>query len=69
MYGALFRPFFGKISPMPVLPETDCCIAPFAALAAIHLTGGFQTQDETRMMNLKLGTPDMSVDEPEAMPR
>ena len=35
--------FLGKIpaAPVPpVLPETDCCIAPFAALAAIPPTSG-----------------------------
>ena len=32
-----------------------------------RLTGGFQTQGETQVMNLKLNAPDMSVDELEAM--
>ncbi len=32
-----------------------------------RLTGGFQTQGETEVMNLKLSAPDMSVDELEAM--
>ena len=32
-----------------------------------QLTGGFQTQGETQVMNLKLSAPDMSVDELEAM--
>jgi AsmA protein len=32
-----------------------------------RLTGGFQTQGETRVLNLKLSAPDMSVDELEAM--
>ena len=32
-----------------------------------RLTGGFQTQGETQVMNLKLSAPDMSVDELEPM--
>jgi len=32
-----------------------------------RLTGGFQTQGETQVVNLKLSAPDMSVDELEAM--
>ena len=32
-----------------------------------RLTGGFQTQGETQVLNLKLSAPDMSVDELEAM--
>ncbi len=32
-----------------------------------HLTGGFQTQGDTHVLNLKLSAPDMSVDELEAM--
>ncbi len=32
-----------------------------------RLTGGFQTQGETQVLNLKLNAPDMSVDELEAM--
>jgi AsmA protein len=35
--------------------------------AAARLTGGFQTQGETQILNLKLSAPDMSVDELEAM--
>ena len=35
--------------------------------AVAHLTGGFQTQGETQVMNLKLSAPDMSVDELESM--
>lgn len=35
--------------------------------AVAHLTGGFQTQGETDVMNLKLNAPDMSVDELESM--
>ncbi len=35
--------------------------------AVAHLTGGFQTQGETQVMNMKLSAPDMSVDELEAM--
>jgi AsmA protein len=35
--------------------------------AAVRLTGGFQTQGETQILNLKLSAPDMSVDELEAM--
>jgi AsmA protein len=35
--------------------------------AAARLTGGFQTQGETQVMNLKLSAPDMPVDELEAM--
>ena len=35
--------------------------------AAARLTGGFQTQGETQILNLKLRAPDMSVDELEAM--
>jgi AsmA protein len=34
---------------------------------AAHLTGGFQTQGETQVMNLKLSAPNMSVDELESM--
>ncbi len=32
-----------------------------------HLTGGFQTQGETQVVNLKLSAPNMSVDELESM--
>jgi AsmA protein len=32
-----------------------------------HLTGGFQAQGETQVMNLKLNAPNMSVDELESM--
>ena len=35
--------------------------------ALAQLTGGFQTQGETQVVNLKLNAPDMSVDELEAM--
>jgi AsmA protein len=35
--------------------------------AVARLTGGFQTQGETQVMNLKLSAPDMPVDELEAM--
>jgi AsmA protein len=35
--------------------------------AVAQLTGGFQTQGETQVMNLKLSAPNMSVDELEAM--
>ncbi len=35
--------------------------------AAARLTGGFQTQGQTQILNLKLSAPDMSVDELEAM--
>jgi len=35
--------------------------------AVARLTGGFQTQGEMEVMNLKLSAPDMSVDELEAM--
>ena len=35
--------------------------------ALAHLTGGFQTQGETQVVNLRLHAPDMSVDELEAM--
>lgn len=35
--------------------------------AAAHLTGGFQTQGETQVVNLRLNAPDMPVDELEAM--
>ena len=35
--------------------------------AVARLTGGFQTQGETQILNLKLSAPDMSVDELEAM--
>jgi AsmA protein len=35
--------------------------------AMAHLTGGFQTQGETEVVNLRLNAPDMSVDELEAM--
>ena len=35
--------------------------------AVAHLTGGFQTQGETQLMNLKLSASDMSVDELESM--
>jgi len=35
--------------------------------AAARLTGGFQTQGETQVLNLKLSAPDMSVDELESM--
>ena len=35
--------------------------------AVAHLTGGFQTQGETQVMNLKLSAPNMSVDELESM--
>ena len=34
---------------------------------AAHLTGGFQTQGETQVMNLKLSAPNMSVDELESL--
>ena len=34
---------------------------------AAHLTGGFQTQGETQVMNMKLNAPNMSVDELESM--
>jgi AsmA protein len=34
---------------------------------AAHLTGGFQTQGETQVMNLKLDAPNMSVDELESL--
>jgi AsmA protein len=34
---------------------------------AARLTGGFQTQGETQVLNLKLSAPDMSVDELESM--
>ena len=32
-----------------------------------RLTGGFQSQGEKQVLNLKLSAPDMSVDELEAM--
>ncbi len=35
--------------------------------ATARLTGGFQTQGETQVLNLKLSAPDMSVDELESM--
>jgi len=35
--------------------------------AVARLTGGFQSQGETQVVNLKLSAPDMSVDELEAM--
>jgi AsmA protein len=35
--------------------------------AVAQLTGGYQTQGETKVMNLKLSAPDMSVDELEVM--
>ena len=35
--------------------------------ASAHLTGGFQSQGETQVVNLKLSAPNMSVDELEAM--
>jgi AsmA protein len=35
--------------------------------ALAHLTGGFQTQGETQVVNLRLNAPDMPVDELEAM--
>ena len=35
--------------------------------AVARLTGGFRTQGETQVMNLKLSAPDMSVDELETM--
>ena len=35
--------------------------------AVAHLTGSFHTQGEKQVMNLKLSTPDMSVDELESM--
>ena len=35
--------------------------------AVAHLTGGFQTQGETQVMNLKLNAPNVSVDELESM--
>src|SRR5215470_2329979 len=35
--------------------------------ALAHLTGGFQTQGETQVVNLKLSAPNMPVDELEAM--
>jgi AsmA protein len=35
--------------------------------AVARLTGGFQTQGETQVMNLKLSAPDMSVDELQSM--
>jgi AsmA protein len=35
--------------------------------AVAHLTGGFQTQSDTQVMNLKLSAPNMPVDELEAM--
>jgi AsmA protein len=35
--------------------------------AAARLTGGFQTQGETQILNLKLSAPDVSVDELEAL--
>jgi AsmA protein len=35
--------------------------------ALAHLTGGFQTQGETQAVNLRLGAPDMPIDELEAM--
>ncbi|HXY10635.1 MAG TPA: AsmA family protein [Terriglobales bacterium] len=35
--------------------------------AVAHLTGGFQTQGEVQVVNLKLSAPDMPVDELEAM--
>lgn len=35
--------------------------------ALARLTGGFQTQGETQVVNLKLGAPDMSVDELQSM--
>jgi AsmA protein len=35
--------------------------------AMAHLTGGFQTQGETQVVNLKLSAPNMPVDELEAM--
>jgi len=35
--------------------------------AVAHLTGGFQTQGETQVLNLKLSAPNMPVDELEAM--
>jgi AsmA protein len=34
---------------------------------AAHITGGFQTQGETQVMNLKLNAPNMSVDELESL--
>ena len=34
---------------------------------AAHLTGGFQTQGETQVMNLKLSAPNLSVDELESL--
>jgi AsmA protein len=35
--------------------------------AMAHLTGGFQTQGETQVVNMRLNAPDMPVDELEAM--
>jgi len=35
--------------------------------ALAHLTGGFQTQGETQVLNLKLNAPNMPIDELEAM--
>ena len=35
--------------------------------ALVRLTGGFQTQGETQVLNLKLSAPDMSVDELQSM--
>ena len=35
--------------------------------ALARLTGGFQTQGETQVVNLKLSAPDMSVDELQSM--
>jgi len=35
--------------------------------ALAHLTGGFQTQGETQVLNMKLNAPNMPVDELEAM--
>jgi AsmA protein len=35
--------------------------------AVAHLTGAFQTQGETQVLNMKLSAPNMSVDELEAM--
>jgi hypothetical protein len=36
-------------------------------MLSLHLTGGFQTQGEMQVVNLKLTAPDMPVDELEAM--